>query len=295
MRGPMATASGRRSWIVLGGLLATAVCAAILASATSASAKPAALAAATAAAAQKCGEDVTFKVKDPDGVLKTLPAAARKQYATWPYEVLSTPWKAFKGLKKPWKIGFISYPIGIPWQATLLSGLKKEFAKAKAKGLVTGSLVTNIQPSLATATPEQQIAAIQQMVRDGVNGILVSPLLTTPLGPAIDAAGKANVPVVVLSNVIPNSKYVVNVWGNNNSPASAGVAGLVKKGNVLIVRGIAGNTVEQAFQDAAVANIKACPGLKIVGTVWGKWANGSAKTEPCCSTSHPIRACRSTP
>jgi ribose transport system substrate-binding protein len=200
------------------------------------------------------------------------------RYKTWPYEIKQTPWKDFKGVKSPWKIGLIMFPIGSPWQANLVSQAKKEFAAAKAKGLVTGKLVTYIQPSQATATPEQQIAAIQQMVRDGVNGILVLPLAGNPLGPAIDAAGKKNVPVVILDNVVPNSDYAVNVWSQNNSPAAAGVAGIVKKGNVLVVRGIAGNTVEQAFQDAAIADIKACPGLKVVGTVWGKWTNATAKS-----------------
>ena len=53
----------------------------------------------------------------------------------------------------------------------------------------------------------------------------------------------------------------------------------MKTGNVLFVRGIAGNPVEQAFQDAAVADVKACPGLKIVGTIYGKWTNATAKAE----------------
>ena len=48
---------------------------------------------------------------------------------------------------------------------------------------------------------------------------------------------------------------------------------------MLFVRGIAGNPVEQAFQDAAVADVKACPGLKIVGTIYGKWTNATAKAE----------------
>jgi ribose transport system substrate-binding protein len=117
------------------------------------------------------------------------------------------------------------------------------------------------------------------MVRDGVDGILLLPLAGPPLAPAIDAAGKAGVPVVILDNVIDQANYVVNVWSQNNSPAAAGVAGLVKSGNILMVRGIAGNPVEQAFQDAAVADVKACPGLKIVGTIWGKWTNASAKAE----------------
>jgi ribose transport system substrate-binding protein len=154
-----------------------------------------------------------------------------------------------------------------------------EFNKAKAKGLVEGSLQKYIQPSYATATPEQQINAIQQMVRDGVDGILLLPLAGPPLVPAIDAAGEAGVPVVILDNVVDGAKYVTNVWSQNNSPAAAGVLGLIKKGNVLIVRGIAGNPVEQAFHDAAIADIKACPGVKIVGTIYGKWTNASAKAE----------------
>jgi ribose transport system substrate-binding protein len=227
---------------------------------------------------QQCGQDYTVPPKDSSNLLASLPQDVQERYKTWPYEIKPTPWKDFKGVKGPWKIGLIMFPIGSPWQANLVAQAKKEFAAAKAKGLVTGKLVTYIQPSQATATPEQQIAAIQQMVRDGVNGILVLPLAGNPLGPAIDAAGKKNVPVVILDNVVPNSDYAINVWSQNNSPAAAGVAGLVKKGNVLVVRGIAGNTVEQAFQDAAVADIKACPGLKIVGTVWGKWTNATAKS-----------------
>ena len=88
----------------------------------------------------------------------------------------------------------------------------------------------------------------------------------------------------------PRRSTSVNVWSQNNSPAAAGVAGLVKTGNILMVRGIAGNPVEQAFQDAAVADIKACPGLKIVGTIWGKWTNATAKSETVkWLASHPRR------
>ena len=181
----------------------------------------------------------------------------------------------------------ITFPVGSPWLANVISQLGVEFNKAKAKGLVEGTLQKYIQPSYATATPEQQIAAIQQMVRDGVDGIFLLPLAGPPLAPAIDAAGKAGVPVVILDNVIDQAKYAVNVWSQNNSPAAAGVAGLVKKGNVLIVRGIAGDPVEQAFQDVAVADIKASR-LEIAGTIYGKWTNSSAKAETLkWLASHP--------
>jgi ribose transport system substrate-binding protein len=243
-----------------------------------------------ASSGQQCGQDVSYvgKIKDPDGVFKALPTAIQDRYAPWPYQVRSTPWATFKGKPPPWKIGLITFPVGSPWLADVIQQVQTEFDAAKAKGLVTGDLLKYIQPSQATATPEQQIAAIQQMVSQGVDGILLLPLAGPPLAPAIDAAGQAGVPVVILDNVVDQSKYVVNVWSQNNSPAAAGVAGLVKNGNVLMVRGIAGNPVEQAFQDAAVSDVSACPGLHVVGTIWGSWTNATAKAETLkWLASHP--------
>lgn len=262
----------------LGRWAAVAALAAAFAAITALSVGPALAGTAKATAAQQaCGTDVSYKVADPDGVLAKLPAEIQARYGPYPYSVRATPWSTFKGVKGPWKIGLITFPVGSPWLADVITQVQTEFNKAKAAGVVTGTLQKYIQPSYATATPEQQIAAIQQMVRDGVNGILLLPLAGPPLAPAIDAAGKAGVPVVVLDNVVDQAKYSINVWSQNNSPAAAGVAGLVKTGNVLFVRGIAGNPVESAFQDAAMADVKACPGLKVVGTVWGKWTNATAK------------------
>jgi ribose transport system substrate-binding protein len=251
----------------------------VLAAALAATSASAGGSVAAAPQAQQCGQDVVYKAKDPDGVFAKLPKAIQARYGPYPYEIKATPWESSAPVKKPWKIGLITFPVGSPWLADLIKQVGVEFNKAKAKGLVTGSLQKYIQASYATATPEQQGAAIEQMVRNGVNGILLLPLAGPPLVPAIDAAGKAGVPVVILDNVVDGAKYVTNVWSQNNSPAAAGVLGLIKKGNVLIVRGIAGNPVEQAFHDAAIADIKACPGVKIVGTIYGKWTNASATAE----------------
>src|SRR6266536_5189484 len=95
---------------------------------------------------KQCGQDISFQQPDPDGVLKKLSPQIRSWYGPYPYVVKGTPWATFKGKKGPWKIGFINFPVDNPWQVNLLSELKAEFAKAKAKGLVTGSLQTYIQP-----------------------------------------------------------------------------------------------------------------------------------------------------
>ena len=61
-------------------------------------------------------------------------------------------------MKGPWKIGFIEIAIISPYQQDLLTGMKQQFAKAKAKGLVSGSLLTSVPPTIAATTPEAQIA-----------------------------------------------------------------------------------------------------------------------------------------
>ncbi|HEY1778200.1 MAG TPA: substrate-binding domain-containing protein [Solirubrobacteraceae bacterium] len=233
---------------------------------------------ATSASATKCGQSVKYNVPDSAGFLKTLPANIRAGYDSWPYSVDSTPWSAFKGVKKPWKIGLILDPVTGPYAQDFLNEFTAQFNAAEKLGLVKGPLVKYILPSYATATPEQQISAVQQMVSEGVNGIVLQPLAGPPLAPAIDAAGKAGVPVVMFFNDIDQSKYVVNMWTQNNSPADAALAGMVKTGNVLVVRGTAGIPVEQAYEDAAVADIAACPGLHIVGTVYGDFDTTTAKT-----------------
>src|SRR5881396_3771902 len=162
-----------------GGLLGLVVALAVAIVTSTASASPAK----SVRAAQACGQDVSYinNIKDPDGVFKKLPANIQARYGPWPYSVRATPWEAFKGVKKPWKIGLITFPVGSPWLADVITEVGQQFNAAKAKGLVTGKLQKYIQPSYATATPEQQIAAIQQMVRDGIDGIFLLPLAGPPL------------------------------------------------------------------------------------------------------------------
>jgi ribose transport system substrate-binding protein len=238
----------------------------------------------------ECGGPVVFQKSDPDGVLTKL-IAEHPELEAWyaPHfsEVHASPWHDFKGKPGPWKIGFVNFPVDNPWQVGLLDQLKKDFAAAKAKGLVEGDLQVYIQPDWATATPEQQTAAIQQMVRDGVDAILVHPLNSRAETPAFDAAGKAGVPIILTGDIAPDSKYAVNVNTFNQSPGFADFFALMKsKGwfqgetrTALEIRGIEGNTFEQTAHDAAVAAMEPCKGIKIVGTVWGKWNPATTKAE----------------
>jgi ribose transport system substrate-binding protein len=249
----------------------------------------------TATAPTACGQNIVFN--HTGTAFDSLPAAAKALYANYNYPVATTPWSTFKGHKGPWKLGFVSVPIQNPWEVSNYDQIKTDFAAAKAKGLVTGSLQTYIQTNSATATPEQQDAAIEQMVRSGVNGIFLHADDADAEAPAIDAAGKAGVPVVEEDDVSTTSKYSINIFTQNNSPTYSGTLALMKQHgqigagktvNALIVRGIPGFAVEQGFYNDAIADIKACPGVNVIGTVWGQWDSAVAKTQVLSFlASHP--------
>ena len=233
---------------------------------------------ARAAAAHPCGYSVPVGPANPSGVYSTMTPALKSVYASDPGAVNASPWAHSKPVKGPWKIGYIAFAITNPYNQHVLDGLKAQFAKAKAKGLVSGSLVTNIPATIAASTPEQEIAAIQQMVRQGINLIIMEPIAGDPVVPAIDAAGKAGVPVILTDIPLPQTKYGVVVWSQNQYLADAGTLGLIKKGNLLIVRGLAGNPNDVVLYNQKIADLKYCPNIKVAASIYGNWDNGSAKT-----------------
>ena len=235
----------------------------------------------------ECGGPVVFNRADPDDVIGTLPEDLQAGYTSYPYEVRASPWADFEGKDGPWTIGYVSFPMVNPFKVNYYDQLKKEFAAAKAAGVVEGKLRTYIQPSFDTATPEQQSAAINQMVRDGVDGIILHPLNAEAETPAIDAAGKKGVPVVLTGDAAPNAEYAVNTLTQNVSPATTALLQkLVDEGwfagekrTVLDVQGVPGNTYSELLHDASLAAIKPCEGVDIVGTISGQWDPATTKAE----------------
>ena len=237
-----------------------------------------AVASSTAAATHACGYSARVGPTNPNGIYTSLTPALKAVYASDPGALNASPWAHSKPVKGPWKIGYIAFAITNPYNQHVLDGLKSQFAKAKAKGLVSGSLVTNIPATIAASTPEQEIAAIQQMVRQGVNAIIMEPIAGAPVVPAIDAAGKAGVPVILTDIPLPQTKYGVVVWSQNQYVADAAALGLIAKGNILIVRGLAGNPNDVVLYNQKIADLKYCPNIKVAASIYGDWANASAKT-----------------
>jgi len=231
-------------------------------------------------ATSSCGTAVAVGPKNPDGVYSSLSPDLKKIYTSYPDNLIESPWATTKiTAKPPWKIGYVAFAITNPYNQHVLDGLKTQFAQAKAAGLVTGSLVTNIPATMAASTAEQQISAIQQMVRQGVNAIIVLPVDSVAETPAINAAGKAGVPVILADTPpAPGNNYAVSAWTQNQVQADAGALGLIQKGNIVIVKGIAGNQNDVVLYNQKIANLKNCPDIHVAATLYGNWDEGTAKT-----------------
>lgn len=227
-----------------------------------------------------CGDTVAVgPTNKNDAVVKSMPKTLRDIYSSYPDKLVASPWATTKiKAKPPWKIGYITVGVSNAYQNHVLETLKAEFAAAKKQGLVTGSLVTNIPPTLAQSTPESQIAAMKQMARQGVNAIIINPADSVAESATMEALGKQGVPVI-LGDVppAPGSRYQTSTWTQNQVEADAGTLGLIKKGDILIVRGIAGNQNDKVLYNQKVVDLKNCPDIKVASVLYGNWDVGTAK------------------
>lgn len=272
------TTRGRHTWIKLACAVAVAALAAACSSSPSSSTP--AKTSGTTTASSKCGTSVAVGPANPTGVYASMSPALKAIYSSFPGQLIQSPWATTKiKAKPPWKIGFIAFAITSPYNYHVLVGLQQQFAIAKKQGLVKGSLLTNIPATMAASTAEEQISAIQQMVSEGVNAIILLPVDSVAEAPAIDAAGKAGVPVILADTPpAPNTPYAVAAWSQNQVQADAGALGLIQKGNIIMVKGIAGNENDVVLYDQAIADLKDCPNIKVAATLYGQWDEGTAKT-----------------
>jgi ribose transport system substrate-binding protein len=232
----------------------------------------------TAATTGECGEKPETPIEDPEGVVASLPKSTQELYSGYPGPIRKSPWANFKGTPGPWKIGLSNLAVNSAFETNLINGLEKAFDQAKEEGLVTGSLEKAILPDESTETPAQQIAGFQAMVRNGVQGVIMTPLSGEAIAPAITAAGKEGVPTVILGNTSPSNYAIADNPLNIAGGTAATIKAMGGKGDVLIVRGLAGAPAETYGYKQIKAEVEACPEMHIIGEVNGNWNNATAKT-----------------
>ncbi|TGS65577.1 sugar ABC transporter substrate-binding protein [Mesorhizobium sp. M3A.F.Ca.ET.201.01.1.1] len=213
--------------------------------------------------------------------LHDLPSDVQKAYEGLDSKVLVGPstLRDFKPKKgPPWTIGFASSYSGNTWRAAGMDRLMKVLVpEAKKAGLIKDVIIT--QSDLKDAV---QIQQIRQLVDQGVDIVFVCCSNPTALNRSIKYAYDKGVPVVSYDGFVtaPEALSVTpNFVDGGYQSAKSVIEKMGRKGNLLMVSGIAGVNTSDSFDTGALKAISEYPDIKLIGTVQGNWTDQVAQVE----------------
>jgi ribose transport system substrate-binding protein len=178
-----------------------------------------------------------------------------------------------------------------PFRIAETQSIKDEAAKVGVKKLLT----TNAQSQLA-----KQISDIQDMLAQGAQFLIVAPLNSDGLEPALQAAAAKKVPVLTIDRKINSTAckdYLAFLGSNFVEQGKRAADALIKatdgKGKVAILLGSSGNNVTTDRTNGFVNQLKAAaPGMEIVAQQTGDFARdkGQQVTEQLIQSRPDITA-----
>ena len=185
---------------------------------------------------------------------------------------------------KAWKIALSNSYIGNEWRVEMINMLQA-YVRDNYAGKVD-LIVNSSGPDV-----QKQIAAIDDMISQKVDAILINPVSATALNPVISQAVKQGIVVVDFDqNVTSSAPYKVTAdfiaMGEAHAQFIADALG--GKGNVIINRGVAGFEADSNMYKGNMNVFKKYPGIHVVAEVYGKWDDGVSQAELTKAlTAHP--------
>ena len=166
--------------------------------------------------------------------------------------------------------------IGNDWQDEAAKMVKAMAAASEYKDKV------DLKVQVAGPNAQKQIQQINAMVAAGANAIIVYPISPTALNEAVKAACEKGVTIVAYDGIIDEPcAYNAHVdqyeWGKVTAEWLA--KKLNGKGNVVMITGVNGVSVDTLRNKAAREVFAKYPDIKIVAEANGMWSQAVARTE----------------
>jgi len=166
--------------------------------------------------------------------------------------------------------------IGNDWQAEAANMLK---AMAASKDYADK---VDLKVQVAGPNAQKQIQQINAMVQAGAEAIIVYPISPTALNEAVKNACAKGVTIVAYDGVIEEPcAYNVHIdqeeWGRVTAQWLADKLG--GKGNIVMITGVAGTSVDTLRNKAAREVFAKYPDIKVVAEANGMWSQAVARTE----------------
>ena len=174
---------------------------------------------------------------------------------------------------QPYKIALSMSYTGNDWQSEA-----ENLVKATAKTPPYNKKVS-LRVDIAGTSVTNQIATINNEVAAGMNAIIVYPLSPTALNPAIEQACKRGVVVFAYDSLV-TAPCAYNVHPNIVTLGYSGAHWLVQKmhgkGNLVIIRGVAGTSADLEEYAGVLKAIKGTA-IKVVAQPVGNWDSATIK------------------
>ena len=176
----------------------------------------------------------------------------------------------------PFTIGISNSYIGNAWRTQMLQ-MAQAFAQTDAvKPLIKDLVVVSTGDDV-----EAQIAAVDNMISLPVDAIVINAINPTSFDAVVKRAAEAGIPVISFDGVV-NAPEALIVNEDQIQFGAVMAEDLVKrmgeKGNVIMVNGVPGTSVDSDRIAGAKAVFEKYPDIKITAELEGRWDSGTAQT-----------------
>jgi ribose transport system substrate-binding protein len=166
--------------------------------------------------------------------------------------------------------------IGNDWQAEAANMLKAMAASSTYRDKV------DLEVQVAGPNAQRQIQQINAMVQAGAQAIIVYPISPTALNQVVKNACAKGVVIVAYDSIISEPcAYNVHIdqkaWGRQSAEWLVDHMG--GKGNVVMVTGVPGTTVDTLRNEGAKEVFAKHPDIHVIAEVNGMWSQAVARTE----------------
>ncbi|MBO0902869.1 sugar ABC transporter substrate-binding protein [Jiella sonneratiae] len=205
------------------------------------------------------------------GLMGRRAFAADKCIMPWASD---TPMVKREAKSGPFKIALSNSYIGNTWRTEMV-----QIAKAYTERDDVKPMIASFQATSSGNEVSAQIAQMNQMILSGVDAIILNAASPTGLNSVVDQAVDAGILVVSFDNVVTTENAVLvneDQYSMGKQWADFIVDKTGGKGNILVVRGVAGTFVDQERTRAANDVFGKHPEIKTT-EIYGNWDDGTAQ------------------
>jgi len=175
--------------------------------------------------------------------------------------------------KDKFVLGFSNISVVNTWRVQMVEELRYEASRHPE--------IAEVIVADAGGDVNKQVADIESLTVRGVDALLVAPGSEVALNGALDKAYDAGIPVIIFSSNATPKNYTVKLLADDAQFGRDGAKYLVDalggKGNILAIRGISGNSIDNDRFRGVEEVFKDHPDMKVIDQGFGDWAYDKGK------------------